>query len=94
MPCATLSSKNKNILGAIGALRALPRLRTRPACSLKKMVRNEGWISFYRGVTAPLLGNMVLLGEDQGRQQAPAWGQLPTAGQPSPDQHTWPLLEA
>jgi solute carrier family 25 carnitine/acylcarnitine transporter 20/29 len=26
------------------------------------MVRNEGWISLYRGVTAPLLGNMVLLG--------------------------------
>ncbi|KAL4431646.1 hypothetical protein ABPG77_001488 [Micractinium sp. CCAP 211/92] len=29
---------------------------------LKKMVRNEGWVSLYRGVTAPLLGNMVLLG--------------------------------
>ncbi len=25
-------------------------------------VANEGWISLYRGVTAPLLGNMVLLG--------------------------------
>lgn len=29
---------------------------------LRKMVRNEGWVSLYRGVTAPLLGNMVLLG--------------------------------
>ena len=29
--------------------------------SLRKMVRNEGWVSLYRGVTAPLLGNMVLL---------------------------------
>lgn len=29
---------------------------------LKKMVKNEGWISLYRGVMAPLLGNMVLLG--------------------------------
>ncbi|KAJ9529371.1 hypothetical protein QJQ45_013790 [Haematococcus lacustris] len=29
---------------------------------LRKMVKNEGWVSLYRGVTAPLLGNMVLLG--------------------------------
>lgn len=26
------------------------------------MVRNEGWGSLYKGVTAPLLGNMLLLG--------------------------------
>uniref|UniRef100_A0A7S0R4T1 Mitochondrial carrier protein n=1 Tax=Chlamydomonas leiostraca TaxID=1034604 RepID=A0A7S0R4T1_9CHLO len=29
---------------------------------LRKMVKNEGWISLYRGIAAPLLGNMVLLG--------------------------------
>lgn len=29
---------------------------------LVKMVRNEGWTSLYKGVMAPLLGNMLLLG--------------------------------
>lgn len=32
-------------------------------CSLKKMVRNEGALSLYRGVVAPLLGNMVSKGQ-------------------------------
>ncbi|KAJ9509058.1 hypothetical protein QJQ45_011593 [Haematococcus lacustris] len=29
---------------------------------LRKMVKNEGWGSLYKGVAAPLLGNMLLLG--------------------------------
>lgn len=29
---------------------------------LKKMIKNEGYVSLYRGVMAPLLGNMILLG--------------------------------
>lgn len=60
-----------------------------PACSLKKMVRNEGWVSLYRGVTAPLLGNMVLLGIhfptfSKTRNWLNEQARRPGGGQPAP----------